>query len=88
MGERVPLAGLRGGGGALVRAHAYVFDSAITGTTHDFTTAQGLVEEVRGARIYGGMHFRHAMVRSEELGENVARWVAATRFQQTGSQQP
>ncbi|MGF6527893.1 vanadium-dependent haloperoxidase [Variovorax sp. PvP013] len=67
---------------------SYAFDSAITGTTHDFTTTQGLVEEVRGARIYGGMHFRHAMVRGEELGENVTRWVAATRFQQTGSQQP
>jgi hypothetical protein len=61
---------------------AYVFDSAITGTTFDFTTTPGLVEEVRGVCICGGMHFRHAMVHGEELGENVARWVTATRFQQ------
>jgi hypothetical protein len=60
----------------------HVFDSTVTGTTHAFTTMRGLVEEVREARIYGGMHFRHAMVRGEELGEHVAQWVMAHRFQQ------
>ncbi|MDM0116638.1 vanadium-dependent haloperoxidase [Variovorax sp. J22R133] len=59
----------------------FKFDSTVTGSTHHFTTTQAFVEEVRGARIYGGMHFRNSLVRGEELGEKVAQWVNGRHFQ-------
>lgn len=51
-------------------------DSTVTGTVHLFDTADGLVDEVREARIVGGMHFRHSMLAGERLGRDVAREVA------------
>ncbi|MDM0014986.1 vanadium-dependent haloperoxidase [Variovorax sp. J22P168] len=59
----------------------FSFDSTVTGTTHAFASTKALVDEVRGARIYGGMHFRNSLVRGEELGINVAQWTLARNFQ-------
>jgi hypothetical protein len=59
----------------------FSFDSAVTGSTHRFTSLGGFVEEIRGARIDGGMHFRNSLIRGEEQGAAVARWVLARNFQ-------
>ena len=57
------------------------WNSAITGTTHHFTTTQALVDEVQLGRIAGGMHFRTSTVDGAALGKNVADWVLAHNFQ-------
>ena len=57
------------------------FASQVTGTTHHFTSATALVDEVTVARIAGGMHFRTALVDGEALGKSVADWVASHAFQ-------
>ena len=59
---------------------AFAFDSTVKNSTHGFASTDAMVAEVRGARIFGGMHFRNAMLRGEELGESVATWVSTTRF--------
>ncbi len=59
---------------------AFSFDSTVTNTTHRFDSTSALVEEIRGARIYGGMHFRNSSVRGEELGAKVARQVTQNHF--------
>lgn len=56
-------------------------DSKVTGTSQTFTTTQGLVDNVLGARIYGGMHFRSSMQAGHTLGASVGRWVATQYFQ-------
>ena len=55
----------------------FAFDSMVTNTTHEWTTVDGLLDEVRNARIVGGMHFRSSMVAGERIGASVARWVAS-----------
>jgi len=59
------------------RQVAFSFDSTVTGTTHEWSSADEMVDEVRDARIVGGMHFRSATVAGERLGVQVARWVAS-----------
>lgn len=59
----------------------FSFDSTVTSTTHDFDSTTAFVEEIRVARLYGGMHFRNSMMRGEELGTKVARQVMQSRFQ-------
>ena len=58
------------------RKVAFAFDSSVTNTTHDWPTVDAMVEEVRDARIVGGMHFRFAILAGEKLGVDVARAVA------------
>ena len=55
--------------------------SMVTGSSHHFTTTDGLVDEVQMARIAGGMHFRSATVDGAALGKSVASWMAANAFQ-------
>jgi hypothetical protein len=62
------------------RQVAYRFDSSVTNTSHEFSRADGLVDEVREARIVGGMHFRTSNLAGEKLGREVARWVAQKQF--------
>ena len=59
----------------------YDLNSAVTGTTHHFTTTQAMVDEVQLGRIAGGMHFRTSTVDGAALGRNVAEWVLAHNFQ-------
>ena len=56
---------------------SFSFDSTVTNTTHEWPTVDAAVEEVREARIVGGMHFRFATLAGEKLGTEVARHVAA-----------
>ena len=58
------------------RQVAFAFDSTATNTTHEWPTVDAAVEEVREARILGGMHFRFATLAGEKIGVEVARVVA------------
>jgi hypothetical protein len=54
----------------------FAFDSTVTNTTHEWTTVDAMLQEVRDARIVGGMHLRSSMVAGEKLGQQVGQWVA------------
>jgi hypothetical protein len=54
--------------------------SAETGTRRHFSSFSQAVEEVIGARIWGGIHFRTADVRGVELGQAVAGYVVENHF--------
>lgn len=58
------------------RKVTFAFDSTATNTTHEWATVDAAVEEVREARIVGGMHFRASNLAGEKLGADVARIVA------------
>jgi len=58
------------------RRLSFAFDSTVTHTTHKWATTDAAVEEVREARIVGGMHFRTSNRAGEKLGAEVARSVA------------
>jgi hypothetical protein len=51
------------------------FESTVTKTTQEWTSADTLAEERRDARIVGGMHFRSSMAAGERLGADVAHRV-------------
>ncbi|MDB5952775.1 MAG: phosphatase family protein, partial [Massilia sp.] len=59
---------------------SYTFDSIVTGTSRTYTKTDGLAEESRLARIYGGMHFRNSTTAGAELGKQVANWTLQHRF--------
>jgi hypothetical protein len=76
--------------GALGQAlrHAYgtadvtfSLDSTVTRTTRTYRGADAFNQENRIARIAGGMHFGFATVAGEQIGRDVADWVAARHFQ-------
>jgi hypothetical protein len=54
--------------------------SAVTGTTHHFTNVHDLENEVKGARIYAGFHYRHSVDQGLLLGNRVAHHVANDYF--------
>lgn len=58
----------------------YSFRSDITGTTHTYTKADGLTEESKMARIYGGMHFRYSTFAGADLGKQVANYTLQHKF--------
>ncbi len=56
-----------------------VVSSTVTNTTHTFTNTNELEEEVFGARIYAGFHYRHSLVEGFEYiltlrGLYIPRW--------------
>lgn len=57
--------------------------SPVTGTTRRYATAAELDEDTMNARIWLGLHFRKAMTDGNQLGHDVADWVAAHAFQPT-----
>jgi hypothetical protein len=59
---------------------SFDFSSAVTGTTHHYERTDDLVQEVRNARVWGGMHFRSSVEAGAELGKDVAKWVANNNF--------
>jgi len=54
--------------------------SADSGTTRTFTSFSSAVDEVVGARIWGGVHYRTADERGVDIGYGVARYVLAREF--------
>ena len=59
---------------------SFSFDSKVTNTTRAYSSTDALIDEVKVARIYGGMHFRYATVAGSELGAKVANAVAQAKF--------
>lgn len=57
-----------------------VVSSTVTNTTHTFTSTEDLEEEVFGARIYAGFHYRHSLVEGFELGHNVVKQMVRHYF--------
>jgi len=57
-----------------------VVSSTVTNTTHTFTNTNELEEEVFGARIYAGFHYRHSLVEGFELGHNVVKQMLKNDF--------
>ena len=51
-------------------------DSLATGTTRQYDELSAVRHEVREARILSGLHFRHAMQDGDQLGTDVANWIA------------
>jgi hypothetical protein len=60
---------------------SFDFTSNVTGSTHSFTTTAAFIDEIKTARIAGGMHFRTSTVDGAALGQNVAEWVTSHLFQ-------
>ena len=54
--------------------------SEASGTTRHFAGFSDAVEEVLGARVWGGIHFRTASVQGRGLGEAVSAYVTAYHF--------
>jgi len=55
--------------------------STITHTTHLIPRTDKLVDEVVGARIYAGFHYRTSCIHGAVIGKQVAQWVAKNYFQ-------
>jgi len=63
------------------REVTFDINSLVTGTTRRYTTSNAWIDEVRTARIVGGMHFRFSTVDGAALGTSVASWVLSHHFQ-------
>jgi hypothetical protein len=57
-----------------------VVSSTVTNTTHTFANTKDLEDEVFGARIYAGFHYRHSLVEGFELGHNVVKQMLRRYF--------
>jgi hypothetical protein len=53
----------------------------VIGTTRHFDRLSDIRNEVTLARIYGGLHFRKAMIASEQLGKDTAQYVTRNFFE-------
>jgi hypothetical protein len=60
----------------------YVVTSAVTGTTHTFTSFEDVVSEVDQARIFGGMHYRNSVKQGNRLGRWVAEYILKHNFKE------
>jgi hypothetical protein len=61
----------------------FAVSSAVTGTTHHFTSVQELQKEVEYARIYAGFHYHHSLVQGFVLGHKVAQHATTEYFAPT-----
>lgn len=61
-------------------AVSFSWDSSVTGTTRRYTGVEAFSAEAGLARLHGGMHFRYSVDAGEQLGRQVARWVAQRHF--------
>jgi hypothetical protein len=59
---------------------SFSFTSSVTGTTHAYTSVDEFFDEVRDARIHGGMHFRTSVDQGRVLGMQVAKWIDHHHF--------
>lgn len=75
-----------GGLSELLRQHygtsmvSFSLDSKVTGATRSYATTDALVDEVKVARIHGGMHFRFSTVAGVDMGVKVADWTIQHHF--------
>jgi len=59
---------------------SFSLDSRVTGTRHDYTDFEQVVDEIDQARVWAGFHFSHSDLDGSILGRNVARYVVRHRF--------
>jgi hypothetical protein len=60
---------------------AYSAYSEVTGTRRHYGSFSQGIEELMSARVWGGIHFRTASVRGDQLGRAVSDYVTAHHFQ-------
>ena len=63
------------------RKLSFSFTSNINGRTHTWESLDDMAEELRIARIWGGMHFRTSLEHGNELGQRTARYVLEHAFE-------
>jgi len=63
------------------RKIAFAFDSGVTGATHHYKSVDQMAEELRIARIWGGMHFRTSLVHGSVLGVQTTKDVLRHYFE-------
>jgi hypothetical protein len=49
--------------------------TSLPGATRHYTSLNQIIQDVNGARVYTGFHYRSTMVRSNILGIAIANWV-------------
>jgi hypothetical protein len=62
------------------RPFSFTVTSNVTNTTHHFDSADDLENEVFGARIYAGFHYRHSLEQGFLLGHRVAKQMLQKQF--------
>jgi len=63
-------------------ATSFSVSSELTpGVTRYYTSFSGAVDEVRDARVFGGIHFRSACVDGQNMGRRVAQYVLDNSLQ-------
>lgn len=62
------------------RKLAFSFNSLATGTTHQYNSIDQMADELRTARIWGGMHFRTSLVHGSVLGMQTTKYVLRQQF--------
>jgi hypothetical protein len=63
------------------RKLSFSFSSKATDTTHTWNSLDAMAEELRVARIWGGMHFRTSLEHGTDLGRRTARYVLSHAFE-------
>jgi hypothetical protein len=51
------------------------------GVTRNYSSFSGAVDEIRDARVFGGIHFRTACVDGQNMGRRVAHYVLENSLQ-------
>jgi hypothetical protein len=51
------------------------------GVTHRFTSLRAYTDEIAGARIYAGFHYRFSTVVGTEMGQKIGDWVVKSIMQ-------
>jgi hypothetical protein len=54
--------------------------AGLTSPTHTYERLSDIVDETANARVWGGIHFRHTLKVSEQLGKTVARHALRRQF--------
>jgi hypothetical protein len=62
----------------------FSLDSTVTNTTHYYQRFKDVVPEIADARVWGGIHFRHATDDGTKIGRKVAHWMADRFFLSEG----
>lgn len=62
------------------RTVSFAWDSKATNTTRTYATTDAFIDEVKAARIMGGMHFRYSLVAGTELGTKASAYILQNKF--------
>jgi hypothetical protein len=64
------------------RRLSFAFTSTVTGSTHRYASIDEMEEELRIARIWGGMDFRHSLEDGAAMGRKTTRFILRQGFGQ------